>query len=73
MLAEPIQQVMRRYGMDNPYEMLKTLTRGNKILKSDITSFIASLPLPESEKRRLSELTPRAYVGNAAEMAKNIR
>ncbi|MCO6426482.1 adenylosuccinate lyase [Nitrosomonas communis] len=72
-LAEPIQTVMRRYGVANPYEQLKALTRG----KADITQetlhqFIANLAIPEADKKRLLELTPQNYTGLAARLATKI-
>lgn len=73
LLAEPIQTVMRRYGVPNPYEQLKELTRGKDgITKETLAAFIKSLAIPESEKARLLELTPAAYIGKAVELAKRI-
>ncbi len=71
-LAEPIQTVMRRYGLPNPYERLKELTRGKAITRESIAAFIETLELPEAEKQRLRELTPGRYVGKAAELAKRL-
>lgn len=71
-LAEPVQTVMRRFGVPNPYEQLKELTRGKGIDKDTLRQFIAKLPLPESDRRRLLEMTPAAYIGKAAELAKRI-
>lgn len=68
-LAEPIQTVMRRYGVEEPYEKLKALTRGQTISQSVMATFIASLDIPEEAKRSLSALTPSSYIGNAAEQA----
>ena len=69
-LAEPIQTVMRRYGVENPYEQLKELTRGKSgINRETLHAFIAALAIPEAEKRRLLELTPATYIGKAAELA----
>ncbi|MGK2924313.1 MAG: adenylosuccinate lyase [Lysobacterales bacterium] len=68
-LAEPIQTVMRRYGIDNPYEQLKALTRGQQISAADLAAFIEGLELPEEARRALRELTPANYTGNAAQMA----
>jgi adenylosuccinate lyase len=68
-LAEPIQTVMRRYGIENPYEQLKALTRGKSITAQDLEIFIASLDIPEEARRSLQALTPARYTGNAAEMA----
>lgn len=71
-LAEPIQTVMRRYGVDNPYEKLKALTRGQEMSKETIQKFIGTLEIPQSAKDSLLELTPGKYIGNAAEMAKKV-
>jgi adenylosuccinate lyase len=71
-LAEPIQTVMRRYGIEQPYEKLKALTRGRKIDRAILKTFIESLNLPTDVKQRLLALTPQDYTGNAAEMARNI-
>lgn len=65
-LAEPIQTVMRRYAIDNPYEKLKALTRGQRINASILHDFIDQLDIPDKEKARLRELTPAAYIGVAA-------
>ncbi|OCG27026.1 adenylosuccinate lyase [Gilliamella sp. wkB108] len=64
-LAEPIQTVMRRYGIEKPYEKLKELTRGKRVDAEGIKRFIDSLALPESEKTRLKQLTPANYIGYA--------
>jgi adenylosuccinate lyase len=71
-LAEPIQTVMRRYGIEQPYEKLKALTRGQKIDRAILKTFIESLNLPPEVKQRLLTLTPQDYTGNAAEMARKI-
>ena len=72
-LAEPIQTVMRRYGVSNPYEQLKELTRGKSgINRATLHAFIAGLSIPEGEKQRLLALTPHNYIGKAAELAKRI-
>lgn len=71
-LAEAIQTVMRRYGIDEPYEKLKALTRGKEIDRQSLLSFIESLNLPESLKNELKLLTPAQYLGNAVEQALNI-
>jgi len=68
-LAEPIQTVMRRYGVDRPYEKLKVLTRGRRISHADLESFIRDLDLPEQARAQLLALTPASYIGNAARMA----
>ena len=70
-LAEPIQTVMRRYGIEQPYEKLKALTRGQRINQADMQSFIDRLDMPEAAKQALRELTPATYIGNAAEQARN--
>ena len=71
-LAEPIQTVMRRYALPNPYERLKELTRGKAITRESIQAFINTLELPEAEKQRLLALTPGGYTGKAEELAKRI-
>lgn len=71
-LAEPIQTVMRRYKLANPYERLKDLTRGKAITREVIQQFIATLEIPEAEKTRLLALTPASYTGKGAELAKRI-
>lgn len=71
-LAEPIQTVMRRYGVENPYEQLKELTRGKGIDQDTLRQFINGLPIPSSEKYRLSNMTPASYIGKAAELARAI-
>ena len=71
-LAEPIQTVMRRYAVPNPYEQLKELTRGKGITKEALQQFIATLAIPEAEKARLLQMTPASYIGKAAELAKRI-
>jgi adenylosuccinate lyase len=67
-MAEPIQTIMRRYGIANPYEKLKEFTRGQRVDKKAIHEFISQLDLPDEAKVRLLELTPATYVGNAAEL-----
>ncbi len=71
-LAEPIQTVMRRYAVPNPYEQLKELTRGKGITKEALQEFIGTLAIPEAEKARLLQMTPASYIGKAAELAKRI-
>jgi len=71
-LAEPIQTVMRRYGIKNPYEKLKLLTRGNQINKQTIKEFIETLDLPSEEKDKLSQLTPQTYIGLAEKLTKKL-
>ena len=64
-LAEPIQTVMRRYGIEKPYEKLKELTRGKRINADDISVFIDGLELPEEAKQSLKQMTPASYIGRA--------
>jgi adenylosuccinate lyase len=71
-LAEPIQTVMRRYKLPNPYERLKELTRGKTITREAIQEFIGTLEIPEAEKTRLLAMTPGSYTGIGAELAKRI-
>jgi adenylosuccinate lyase len=71
-LAEPVQTVMRRHGLPNPYEQLKALTRGHGITEEAMRGFIASLELPDEAKARLLALTPATYVGLAERLAKAI-
>ena len=68
-LAEPIQTVMRRYGVPNAYEKLKALTRGNAMTAESIRDFIDTLEIPEADKDRLRAMTPADYIGLAAQMA----
>jgi adenylosuccinate lyase len=70
-LAEPVQTVMRRYGIEKPYEKLKELTRGQSINAEILHNFISSLDIPEVEKDRLLKLTPATYIGDASEQAKS--
>lgn len=71
-LAEPVQTVMRRYGVENPYEKLKELTRGKGISAEALQTFIEELAIPAEAKVELKKLTPAGYVGNAAAQAKRI-
>jgi adenylosuccinate lyase len=71
-LAEPIQTVMRRYGVEQPYEKLKQLTRGQTITEEVLRGFIDTLDIPEPAKKALKALRPDNYVGNAAIQAKDI-
>ena len=71
-LAEPIQTVMRRYGVESPYEKLKALTRGQSINQQTLATFIDTLEIPEAAKAELRALTPASYIGNAAAQAKRI-
>ncbi len=69
-LAEPIQTVMRRYGLANPYERLKALTRGHAIDRAAIADFVRTLEIPDAERERLLAMTPATYTGLAAELAR---
>jgi adenylosuccinate lyase len=71
-LAEPIQTVMRRHALPNPYERLKELTRGKAITRDSLQAFVATLELPEDDKARLMALTPGNYIGKAVELAKRV-
>jgi len=71
-LAEPIQTVMRRYGVEQPYEKLKALTRGQSIDAATLAAFVDALDIPEAAKQALRRLTPATYTGNAAEQARKI-
>jgi len=71
-LAEPIQTVMRRYGVAQPYEKLKELTRGQRIDSQQLAAFVETLDLPDAAKARLQAMTPSVYVGNAADQAKAV-
>jgi adenylosuccinate lyase len=71
-LAEAIQTVMRRYGLPEPYEQLKALTRGRGITRDSLRMFVASLAVPEDAKARLLSLTPATYVGLAEALAKRV-
>jgi adenylosuccinate lyase len=72
-LAEPIQTVMRRYGIAEPYEKLKALTRGQAMSQEVIRQFVLSLELPQEAKQALLDLTPATYTGNAETQALNIK
>jgi len=71
-LGEAVQTVMRRYGIPEPYEKLKALTRGQAVSKELLADFIATLAIPDDEKKRLLELTPERYIGLAALLASEI-
>ena len=71
-LAEPIQTVMRRYGIEKPYEKLKELTRGQRVTQQIMQDFVDGLDIPEEAKARLKAMTPASYIGNAVEQARNI-
>ena len=72
LLAEPIQTVMRRYGIANPYEKLKELTRGNRVSRDGMQEFVQTLDIPAAAKTELLKLTPWDYTGKAAELARRI-
>ena len=71
-LAEPIQTVMRRYGVENPYEQLKELTRGKRITAGQLAEFVDRLAIPDEAKARLKALTPAGYTGKAEELARRV-
>ncbi len=71
-LAEAVQSVMRRYGIPEPYEKLKALTRGQQVTRELLQEFVRSLDIPDGEKQRLLELTPESYTGLAADLAARI-
>ncbi len=71
-LAEPIQTVMRRYGVQGAYEKLKEVTRGQTVTAEDLHRLIRSLEIPEADKQRLLAMTPGSYTGKAAELAKRV-
>ena len=72
LLAEPVQTVMRRYGVANPYEKLKELTRGKRVSREDMRCFIESLEIPPDARSELLELTPSGYTGMASQLARRI-
>ncbi|MDP8162181.1 adenylosuccinate lyase [Pasteurella skyensis] len=71
-LAEPIQTVMRRYGIEKPYEKLKELTRGKRVTKEIMQNFVETLPLPQAEIERLKQMTPANYIGYAMELVEKL-
>jgi adenylosuccinate lyase len=71
-LAEPIQTVMRRYGVQGAYEALKAATRGKTVTAEDLHGLIRSLAIPEAEKERLLAMTPASYTGKATELARRV-
>jgi adenylosuccinate lyase len=71
-LAEPVQTVMRRHGIANPYEQLKDLTRGKGIDRDALRAFIATLAIPEADRQRLLAMTPASYIGAATKLAREI-
>jgi adenylosuccinate lyase len=72
LLAEPVQTVMRRYGIAEPYEKLKKFTRGARVSKAEMQAFIQSLEIPQAAKARLLKLSPQNYIGKAAELARRV-
>jgi len=71
-LAEPIQTVMRRFGIEKPYEKLKELTRGKRVNGDSMREFIMTLELPDNVKAQLCELTPASYIGRAIEFVSEL-
>jgi adenylosuccinate lyase len=71
-LAEPIQTVMRRYGIEKPYEKLKELTRGKTITREALEGFVDGLAIPDDVKARLKAMTPASYIGNAPDQARKV-
>ena len=71
-MAEPIQTVMRRFGLPQPYEQLKKFTRGEPMTRELMQGFIANLAIPDTEKQRLMAMTPGSYIGKAAELARRV-
>jgi len=67
-----VQTVMRRYGVPNPYEQLKALTRGKGITRQALQEFVQSLDIPAAEKQRLLAMTPQSYTGLAEQLAKRV-
>ena len=72
-LAEPIQTIMRRYGIPEPYEKLKALTRGQSINRQVLSDFVETLAIPEAARQAIRELTPASYIGNAVQQAMDIQ
>ena len=72
MLAEPIQTVMRRYGVPGAYEKLKEVTRGKSVTAEALHALIRSLDIPQADKERLLALTPASYIGMATELARRV-
>jgi adenylosuccinate lyase len=71
-LAEPIQTVMRRFNVDQPYEKLKALTRGQRMTQEVLADFVEALDIPEEGKALLRALRPENYIGNAVEQARKV-
>jgi len=72
LMAEPIQTVMRRYGIEKPYEKLKELTRGKKVNNESIAEFIKALDMPEEAKASLISMTPASYIGDAIKLTEAV-
>ena len=72
-LAEPIQTVMRRHGVEEPYEKLKELTRGKRLDKEGMQSFVRTLDIPDDAKELLLDLTPSNYIGLAPQLAQGLK
>ncbi len=72
-LGEAVQTVMRRYGLENPYEQMKALTRGKGITPERLREFVSTLDIPADAKQRLMDMTPATYIGNAADQARMIK
>ena len=71
-MAEPIQTVMRRFGLPQPYEQLKKFTRGEPMTRELMQGFIAKLEIPEADRQRLLSMSPASYTGMAAALAKRV-
>ena len=71
-LAEAVQQVMRRHGVADAYEKLKAMSRGKRLERRQLAAFVKTLPIPPEAKKRLLALTPARYTGLAAELAKRV-
>src|SRR5204863_4473683 len=71
-LAEAVQQVMRRHGVADAYDKLKAISRGKRLERAALAQFIRSLPIPAEAKKRLLALTPARYIGLAAELARSV-
>ena len=71
-LAEPIQTVMRKYGVPEPYEKLKALTRGQTLSESAIQGLVNDLDIPDAAREEITDLTPQRYIGRASELAEQI-
>jgi adenylosuccinate lyase len=71
-LAEAVQQVMRRHGVADAYDKLKAISRGKRLQRGELAAFVKSLPIPPEAKKRLLSLTPAKYTGLAADLAKRV-